>query len=157
MTSEKEYFFEVYSRGADPRGSELCEELSDLGIKGVTGIYTGNLFYLYGDLGEKEGELRQRIGKELLTDSVIEEYSVDRKNMKGSEIVVFFREGVLDIGAVRVLEALDIMGIRGIVRARTARRYVLSREGGVSAEESAYIAEKLLYNKIIERAEINAG
>ncbi len=154
---EKEYYFEVVQRGRDFRGIEVKEGLKDLNVDGINEVLTSKIFYLYGNLNEKDGDIKSKIAVEILSDSVNEIVSVEPRGNEGAEVLVSFKEGVLDIEAVRVLEALRIMGINTIGKVKTVRRYTLKHDGGLSGDKCGFLAKKLLYNKVIEKAEINCG
>jgi len=153
---EKEYFFEISPKGNDARGQEIEEGIRDLGINGIDSVASSRIFYLYGELDDSRKE-RDIIGKELLSDPLCESYSLVPLTPSGSEIKVFFREGVLDIESVRVREALHIMGIDSIRKVRTARKYTIKGAKASDIGTCGFIAEKLLYNKVIEEVSIDAG
>ncbi|MFH1416187.1 MAG: phosphoribosylformylglycinamidine synthase subunit PurS [Elusimicrobiota bacterium] len=152
---EKEYFFEISLKGRDAIGREIEEGVRDLGIDGIDAVAASRIFYLYGELDESRKE-QDLIAKELLSDPLCESYSLLPVESDGAEIKVFFKEGVLDIESVRVCEALHIMGIDSIKKVRTARKYIIKGGNASDSGICRFIAEKLLYNKVIEEARIDA-
>ena len=59
----------------DPRGAGLCAEIASLGIPGVTGVETAQLYFLEGELDDASVE---RLGRELLADPVVQRYRWQR-------------------------------------------------------------------------------
>ncbi|HLX57873.1 MAG TPA: phosphoribosylformylglycinamidine synthase subunit PurS, partial [Ktedonobacteraceae bacterium] len=67
-------------------------------------------------------------------------------------IDVFFRHGVTDTLAESVITGASMLGIDGIERVATGRRYYL--DGSLSADEVRLISESLLYNPVIQQYEL---
>lgn len=151
---KKEYYLEVFPRGRDLQAEAIKKEIRELGIRGISSVKTGKIYLLNGNLGNKSGQVLKRIACELLTDPVNEDFSLKKREEKGVKITIFFKPGVLDIEGKRILEALKIMGIKGISEAHRGKRYIINTSRHLPPATYRFIAEKLLYNKVIEKAEI---
>jgi phosphoribosylformylglycinamidine (FGAM) synthase PurS component len=147
-----QYYFEIYTKGKDFRGLEIKEELKVLGFENIDNVLASKIYLLNGDI---DGEAVKRIAEELLIDPVSESYFLESRFQKGVQVKVYFKPGVLDLESKRVLEALEIMGIEGIESAQTVRKYII--DGEISEDDGEYISGKLLYNKVIEKVEIESG
>ena len=150
---KKEYYLEVYSKDGASADTELKAGLKDLGIK-VAFVKKSKVYLFRGFLGGSSKGILRRIATELLTDSVSEDFTLKRKREKGANITVFMKPGVLDIEGKSVLEAIGIMGIKGLREVLSGRKYVITAKNSLSVERSRFLAEKLLFNPIIEDAEI---
>ncbi len=151
MNSPKEYYLEIFPVTKDFKGEEVLQDLHDLGIEDIQEVLTSKVYILQGSLANKDIE---RIAKELLTDPVHEKFTIGERREKGIRITVFFKPGVLDLESKRVLEALKIMGIEGIISVKTVRCYIIRSAAQLSVDACRNFSEKLLYNKVIEEAEI---
>ncbi|MFA4888801.1 MAG: phosphoribosylformylglycinamidine synthase subunit PurL [Candidatus Omnitrophota bacterium] len=135
----------------DAAGAGIKKDIFDLGIKSVRRVSFIQVYTLEGDLGE--GEV-QKICQELLSDNIIQDYAVilpSRRPMDlpGQFVVeVAYNPGVMDPVEESALKAIRDLGITTVTSVRTAKKYLIS--GSLSAPELKTIAEKLLYNKLIQ-------
>ncbi|MDP6637553.1 MAG: phosphoribosylformylglycinamidine synthase subunit PurL [Phycisphaerae bacterium] len=142
------YRVEIRSKNSfgDPHADMVHHQIGELGMESVIGVRSARLFFLIGQLTEVDAE---RIADELLTDPVIEEYSVGSSGQPedAALIEVHLKAGVMDPVAASAVKAVTDMGlpIEGI---RTARRYELL--GDVNDEQKRKVAVKLLANAVIE-------
>lgn len=127
----------------------LKRDVRDLGIKTVTDVEYIQVYTLVGKLSKKELDT---IGKELLADKVSQEYSVGGFKIKKSKTIhtveVTHNPGVMDPVVDSTLKAIKDMGIKNAEALHTSRKYVFT--GKLSTGEVNTIADKLLYNKLIQ-------
>ena len=144
----------------DPHADGVFTLIRELGITSVAGVRFARLFFLAGELTEQDA---RRVAAELLTDPVVETFSIppapsdrsdasDRSdpsdNPQSPAVVEVHRKpGVMDPVAGSTEEAIRDMGL-AISSVRTARRYELA--GAVTDDERETIARKLLANPVIE-------
>lgn len=151
------YYIEVCPKGRDLRGLDIKEEIEHLGVAGIENVRVSKVYVLEGDFGEQDEEIQLKVANELLIDPVNEEFSFENVSVENAaQINVYYKPGVLDLESNRVQEALDIMGIAGIENVKTIKKYLISGTG-LTERLCDFIAEKLLYNKVIEKAEVNLG
>jgi phosphoribosylformylglycinamidine synthase II len=122
-------------------------------------LSTAQLYRLYGNLTPTE--LHQLI-QQLLVDPVVQhaelfppvqQANAEPANTSSEHIVdVFFHASVTDTLAESVMLGARMLGITGLERVETGRRYLL--DGRLSAEEVHYITQALLYNPIIQYFEL---
>ena len=142
--SEKEGVFDAMGQG-------VLRDIQDLGIKNIADVHYALLYYLSGDIDA--AQLR-RIIEELLIDKITQEYSMECQGAKAPRcqdyrtIEVAYNPGVMDPVEESVLKAIADMGISGVGSVRTAKEYTL--KGSISEGMLNTIAEKLLYNKVIQ-------
>jgi phosphoribosylformylglycinamidine synthase len=141
--SEKEGVFDAIGQG-------VLKDILDLGIKGITDARFALLYYLSGDIAAAQ---IKRIACELLIDKITQEYVIeagDRTQLTvDSEVIeVAYNPGVMDPVEESILKAISDMGISGVSLVRTAKEYLL--KGRISKTAFKTIAEKLLYNKVIQ-------
>ncbi len=111
-------------------------------------IRTAQLYHLSGDLGPSQLE---QLTRQLLVDPVVQEVSSGRipdDAATGHIVDVFFHHGVTDTLAESVIAGAYMLGITGLDRVETGRRYVLDRR--LSESEAHTIARALLYNPVIQ-------
>ena len=116
--SRKKYFLEVFPRGKDIAGGGILKSIRELGIGNVLSVKVRRVYILEIPADRHTDDKLCRIAGELLSDPVSEEYSLKRKDLPGIDVTVLFKPGVLDIEGKRILEALDIMKIKGVISAR---------------------------------------
>lgn len=144
---------EVFYKNGNPEEKELIYEIKDLGLNEIKQVKYSRIYQLeYSKMKDKQ--IFDRIAREILIDPVVEDFVIGEKKEKGIKIKVFFRPGVLDVEGQRVIEALDITKIKGISRARKIRKYTILPVS-VPRDSLNFVAEKLLYNKVIEEIQIN--
>ena len=140
----------------DAEAKGLQADAADLGVRGIERIRISRIYYLRGNLSEKE--LRQ-IAEELLTDPVAEEcewHSLEKSvpGTKGAigtwyQVEVAYRPGVRDPVEDSVRKGASDLGIEGIRTVHTAKEYGI--EGSLSPEHLARLTEKLLVNGTIQQ------
>ncbi|MFA5238829.1 MAG: phosphoribosylformylglycinamidine synthase subunit PurL [Phycisphaerae bacterium] len=150
-TGSPQWRFEVFNRAgfADVHGNNVLEDIRELGIGSVEAVQSAKVFLI--DAGFDKGSA-ERLGKELLTDTICEEYYIGRSGKpaglaKATLIEVHLKSGVTDPVAESVMAAMADMGIVAN-NVRTARKYVLL--GEVSTKQADIIAKKILANDCIE-------
>jgi phosphoribosylformylglycinamidine synthase len=130
-------------------GNSVLEEIKELGISSVEAVQSAKVFLIEADSNDDSA---QRVGKELLTDPVCEEYYIGRSGppaglAKATLIEVHLKSGVTDPVADSVMAAMSDMGIKA-GNVRTARKYVLL--GDITQSQTDTIAKKILANDVIE-------
>ena len=73
----KQWRFEVFNRSglSDVYGNSVLEEIKELGISSVEAVQSAKVFLIEADFDK---DFAQRVGKELLSDPVCEEYYIGR-------------------------------------------------------------------------------
>jgi len=122
----------------------------DLGIKSVVKAQVYQVYYLAGDLHEREKLL---IAEMLLADPVTQEYRIDQPAAMSHDsrfwsVEVTFNRGVTDMVADTTVKAICDLGIIAVQEAKTAKRYEFS--GSLSAADKELIMQKLLINKVVQ-------
>jgi phosphoribosylformylglycinamidine synthase II len=147
----KQWRFEVFNRAgfADVHGNRVLEDIRELGIRSVEAVQSAKVFLIEGDFDKGFAE---RLVKELLSDTVCEEYYIGRSGKpaglaKATLIEVHLKSGVTDPVAESVTAAIADMGV-SVNNVRTARKYVLL--GDLSTKQTDTIAKKILANDCIE-------
>jgi len=147
----KQWRFEVFNRSglSDVYGNSVLEEIKELGISSVEAVQSAKVFLIEADFDK---DFAQRVGKELLSDPVCEEYYIGRSGApaglaKATLIEVHLKSGVTDPVAESVMAALADMGMEA-GHVRTARKYVLL--GDITQRQTDTIAKKILANDVIE-------
>ncbi|MHC4070283.1 MAG: phosphoribosylformylglycinamidine synthase subunit PurS, partial [Planctomycetota bacterium] len=143
--------FEVFNRSgfSDVHGNSILEEIKELGISSVEAVQSAKVFLIEADFDD---DFAQRVGKELLSDPVCEEYYIGRSGApaglaKATLIEVHLKSGVTDPVAESVMAALADMGMED-GHVRTAQKYVLL--GEINQSQTDTIAKKILANDVIE-------
>jgi phosphoribosylformylglycinamidine synthase len=135
----------------DPEGDRLTKDICDIGIATVERARVSDVYLLEGELHESEVS---RIGRELLADPVVEDFSWGERPLSSSEtedarvIVVTYNPGVMDPVAGSVAKGIRDLGIATVTSVKTARKYSLP--GGLSEEDLQSICDKLLVNRLIQ-------
>ena len=147
----RQWRFEVFNRPgfSDVHGNSVLEEIKELGISSVEAVQSAKVFLIEADSNDDSA---QRVGKELLTDPVCEEYYIGRSGppaglAKATLIEVHLKSGVTDPVADSVMAAMADMGVKA-GNVRTARKYVLL--GDITQSQTDTIAKKILANDVIE-------
>jgi len=143
--------FEVLNRAgfADVHGNGVLEDIRELGISSIEAVQSARVFLIEADFDET---FARRVGAELLTDPVCQEYYLGRSGApaglaRATLIEVHLKSGVTDPVAESVTAAISDMGVEAR-NVRTARKYVLLGELG--RKEIDTITKKLLANDCIE-------
>ena len=147
----RQWRIEVFSRedSADVHGNSVLEDIRELGVDSVEAVQSAKVFLIEADFDKKFAE---RLAKELLTDSVSEEYYIGRSGApaglaKATLIEIHLKSGVTDPVAESVMTAMTDMGVAA-QNVRTARKYILL--GKISQTQTDTIARKILANDCIE-------
>ncbi|WP_376795600.1 phosphoribosylformylglycinamidine synthase subunit PurL [Thermogemmatispora sp.] len=133
------------SRARLPALAALAESFPPLFLR------TAQLYSLSGTCSPEE---ITRLARELLIDPVTQTFALlpsatrSSAGVAGHIIDVFFLPGVTDTLAESVLLAASLLGIAGLERVATGRRYFLDER--LSRQEVRAIAEALLYNPVIQ-------
>jgi phosphoribosylformylglycinamidine synthase II len=147
----KQWRFEVFNRAgfADVAGNRVLEDIRELGIRSVEAVQSAKVFLIEAEFDKGFAE---RLAKELLTDTVCEDYYIGRSGKpaglaKATLIEVHLKSGVTDPVAESVMAAMADMGVTAN-NVRTARKYVLL--GDIRQSQTNIIAKKILANDCIE-------
>lgn len=167
------YRIEVSTQPAfpDARGESLRRQAEALGIAGIAAISVGDLYFLEGDLDDATVA---RLCDVLLYDPVIEQVvirpldgaEIRRRDAeeaggrgeppqpprRGSErthtVEVALRPGVTDSVAESLLAGARLIGVTGLARAATGRRYEIV--GAIGRADAQRLADGLLANAVIQ-------
>ena len=143
---EKEGFF-------DAVGHSVKKDILELGFaKKIKDVKFVQVYLLEGDL--KEADIRS-ICDNLLIDPITQEYYYNKNNSseKGYRAVeIAYNAGVMDPVEDSAKKAILDLGIKRLRAIKTAKRYLL--KGKLSDKELYYIAENILYNKVIQHVVI---
>ena len=153
----RQWRFEVLNRQGlpDVHGNGVLDEIKELGIASVQEVQSAKVFLIEADFDEA---FARRIGTELLTDPVCEEYYIGRSAApaglaKATLIEVHLKSGVTDPVAESVTAAIADMGVQ-VANVRTARKYILL--GEITQSQTDTIAKKSLANDCIEQVIIGS-
>jgi phosphoribosylformylglycinamidine synthase len=133
----------------DAMGQSVKKDIHDLGLgKKVKEVKYVQVYLLEGDLEDRN---IKDICENLLIDPVTQDYSYDgnvsdEKCYKAVEVA--YNPGVMDPVEDSALKAILDLGVEGIRTVRTAKKYLI--KGSLSHGEIRSIAEKILYNKVIQ-------
>jgi phosphoribosylformylglycinamidine synthase len=121
----------------------------ELGIRSVEAVQSAKVFLIEAEFNKGFAE---RLAKELLTDTVCEDYYIGRSGApaglaKATLIEVHLKSGVTDPVAESVMTAIADMGVTAN-NVRTARKYILL--GDIRQSQTNTIAKKILANDCIE-------
>lgn len=140
----------------DPLGENTRGDILDLGFSEVKDVKTLQTYIIEGEL--KEGDMKS-VGRELLSDNVVQFFSFDRFGENGKHVKklvdkkdvwvveVFFRPGVMDTVGLSVERALQVLGLKQ-AKVKTGTTYMIS--GEINEEELKTICEKCLANELIQ-------
>jgi phosphoribosylformylglycinamidine synthase len=132
---------------ADPRSEGLEKDIHDLGITTLKKARVSNVYLLEGKLSEAELE---KIGRELLADPIVEEFTYQEKPPPADAhlVEVAYNPGVMDPVEESVRKGIRDLGITNVEAVRTARRYLLW--GELTPEAIQSISDKLLVNSVVQ-------
>ncbi|MDP3790383.1 MAG: phosphoribosylformylglycinamidine synthase subunit PurL, partial [Candidatus Omnitrophota bacterium] len=144
------YTIEVFNKLGifDAIGHDVKKGIGDLGVKGVKDVSFIQIYRIYGEAGKKEAE---NIAENLLIDKVTQEYRINSPAEKGKSlhvVEVAYNPGVMDPVEESTLKGIRDLGIDGVEAVHTAKRFLI--KGSVSLDKIHFIADKILYNKIIQ-------
>jgi phosphoribosylformylglycinamidine synthase II len=135
----------------DPEGDRLEMDIRDIGITTVKQARVSDVYLLEGELDEAEV---RKIGRELLADPVVEDFSWGEgplSRIEGGDahvVEVAYNPGVTDPVEESVGKAIRDLGIDTVTSVKTARKYSL--RGDLSEETLQSICDKLLVNSLIQ-------
>lgn len=127
-------------RKNDPRGSFVKQEFASFGVRGIASIDVRDVYYLHGNLTSTHVD---RIARELLCDTVVEEYYLGKP--EGFEIL--YNPGVTDPKETSIKKATRDIGIE-IERAKTGTQYII--KGDYDDAKLKTYASLFLYNPLIQ-------
>lgn len=134
----------------DSESEKVQKDIRDLGINTAGKAAVFAMVEISGDLDASGIE---RVCRELLADTVAQEYFIDRiPEQKGISVEVDYKKGVTDAVADTVLLGLADMGISAVSGVKTGKRYVL--EGELTESQAVLISEKILCNPMIQEYKI---
>ena len=136
----------------DPGSQELCGDILDLGIKGITDVETGSIFLIKGKIPPAS---LKKVARELLVDPVTQEFYSGKRALpkRAVSVEVWFKEGVTDTVGETARKGIADLGITGEFAVSTARRYLLYGKN-ISKKKAAAIAGRLLSNEVIQTYKI---
>ena len=133
----------------DPRGVALEKDVRDLGIRGLKSARVSDIYTITGNVTRT---CVDKICRELLADSLVQDYSIGvliepvHKSVRIIEIA--YNPGVLDPVEDSIKKGIRDLGIQGVESVKTARRYHLG--GQLTENTLKTIADKLLVNPVIQ-------
>jgi phosphoribosylformylglycinamidine (FGAM) synthase PurS component len=133
----------------DALAKDLKHQIKDLGIS-IKHLDI-SIFDLYKINGTVSKIILNKIAKYILTDYVIQNYSINAKQTasKKSKIIdVFLKKGVTDVVGEALQNAVYDIGILQKIDISTGKRYVLTSPD-ISHQIADEVAKKLLSNSII--------
>ncbi|MDP2940922.1 MAG: phosphoribosylformylglycinamidine synthase subunit PurL [Candidatus Omnitrophota bacterium] len=147
-----QYKIEIKDRAGifDAVGCGIEKDIRGLGITGVKDVRFAQVYTLEGNIGSGEAE---KICAELLTDKITQDYVIitkgEGRRTKGAFVVeIAYNPGVMDPVEESTLKGIRDLGIEGVTAVKTAKKYLI--QGRLSARQLKTIAEKLLYNRLIQ-------
>ncbi|MDD5432944.1 MAG: phosphoribosylformylglycinamidine synthase subunit PurS, partial [Candidatus Omnitrophica bacterium] len=134
----------------DAVGEGIKKDILDLGIGAVKDVTFIQVYILEGNVLDAE---IKKICDELLVDNIAQDYSFSlgaksQKQRNEFVVEVAYNPGVMDPVQDSVLKGIKDLGINGITRVKTAKKYLI--KGSLSDSKLQTICEKLLYNKLIQ-------
>ncbi len=133
----------------DAAGAAVKKDIEALGFKGrIKDVHTAQVYLIDGEIA---GSAIKKICEELLIDPITQVYSYDGsfRDAPGIKAVeIAYNPGVMDPVEESLKKALGDLGIKKIKAVRTAKRYLI--KGSLSIAEIRQVAEKVLYNKVIQ-------
>src|SRR6266699_3924853 len=132
-----------------PSLAAICASAAPLSIR------SSQLYYLIGDLTPSQID---QLTQQLLIDPVVQEAEVSQKPkaaIAGHIVDVSFHAGVTDTLAESVQAGASMLGITGLERVETGKRYVLDQR--LSMDKVHNITNALLYNPVIQHYVLQNG
>ena len=134
----------------DAVGTGVAKDILDLGIGSVKKVNFVQVYNIEGRIPRKGLE---KICLELLADKVSQDYRILEKEeriSRGQEFIVevAYNPGVMDPVEQSALKGIRDLAIAGVNSVKTAKKYIL--QGKLTSAQLKTIAEKLLYNKLIQ-------
>jgi len=137
----------------DAVGEAVKKDIKDLDIHSVVDVNFRQLYFIEGDFNLNQIE---KISKEVLTDSVIQDYEIlDSKSQPKNQtqanqrhVEIAYNPGVMDPVEASTIKAIEDLGFLRPKSIRTAKRFII--KGKLNHNEFNTICDKLLYNKVIQ-------
>ncbi len=134
----------------DAAGEGIKKDILDLNINGAEAVNVIDIYILEGKINEPE---IKRVCEELLADPITQDYkyngSFGAKDQKDVHVVeICHKPGVMDPVEESTKKGIRDLGVAGINSVKTARKYLI--KGDVLSDDIKTIAEKLLFNKVIQ-------
>jgi phosphoribosylformylglycinamidine synthase len=138
--AEKQKYF-------DAVGQSVKHDIRDLGFGGVRDVKFVQVYLIEGDIDEHDA---RKICEHLLIDPVTQDYAcqgpvLEERSCKVVEVA--YNPGVMDPVEESAKKAVGDLGI-SIRTLKTAKKYLI--KGSLSYSQIHSIAEKALYNKVIQ-------
>ncbi len=136
----------------DPEAVGILSGARDLGISAITQVKVFHVYYLLGNLQEKE---KERIARFLLADLITQNYTIDQPVQKSNgqacwSVEVTFNRGVTDMVAETALKGVRDLGIAAVQETKTSQRFEFY--GSLTGPEKELIQQRLLINKVVQHA-----
>ena len=133
----------------DTVSQAVKKDVFDLGIKGISLVKTFPIFYLLGEVSQKEIQL---ICEHLLVDQITQIYAVNQPLEQGQDdiwsVEITYNPGVMDPVEESTLKGIHDLGVFSISQVKTAMKYHIY--GQFTVVEKTTIIEKILANKLIQ-------
>lgn len=134
----------------DAVGEGIKKDILDLNITGVETVTIIDIYILEGKISESE---IKHICNELLADPITQDRkydgTFDLRSQKDIHVVeICHKPGVMDPVEESTRKGIRDLGVAGINSVKTARKYLI--KGTVASGDIKTIAEKLLFNKVIQ-------
>ncbi len=136
----------------DSLGEDIQKSIIDLGLTGVSRVEVAHIYNLEGDLTAED---IQMICRDLLVDSVTQDYyfspqkpSRPKVSKKLHTIEIAHNPGVMDPVEESTVKGIKDLGIDQIRSVRTAQKYLL--HGSLTKKDLTTITTKVLSNKLIQ-------
>lgn len=136
----------------DALGESVHKSILDLGIEAVRKVEVVQVYTLEGDLSEEDA---RRIGADLLTDRVSQEFTCrrgaarfDHSDPARHIVEIAYNPGVMDPVEESTLKGIRDLSVSQCRAVRTARQYHLY--GMAAPEQIELIVDKVLANKLIQ-------
>ncbi|HNX90422.1 MAG TPA: phosphoribosylformylglycinamidine synthase subunit PurL [Candidatus Omnitrophota bacterium] len=133
----------------------LKRDVKDIGINVLKDAEYIEVYTLSGEIEASDAD---RIAFELLADRVIQEYNiaggfVPVSGVHSETVEVAYNPGVMDPVQESAMKAVHDMGIDSVDSVETSKKFILY--GDLTKADAASIADKLLYNKIIQHVVVS--
>ncbi len=135
----------------DAVGAMITHDIRELGLsKKIKEVKVVQVYLIEGELDDYSVK---KICENLLIDPITQRYNYrgDVLDEKGCKVVeVAYNPGVMDPVEDSAKKAINDLGVSGLRTIKTAKKYLI--KGGLSYAEIHSVAEKILYNKVIQHA-----
>lgn len=126
----------------------------DLGIPNIKKVKIINVYTIVGDLNQEELEF---LGKEVLSDQIVEEFKINKplsKKINGTIVEVGFKPGVTDNVGRTAKQAIKDALQKEVDEVYSSKQYLFY---GISKKVAESITHDLIANELIERWQIVEG